>query len=136
MKATVANNAKSTKKPGGITGKGFQPGRSGNPSGRPKSDDFAKEVRDFLAERDPKTKGDRTRLLGVLERLEVNDPKILLAYAFGRPADVVQFLAQNEEKPAEFDPSKLTVEELLVLRDLLDKGEGGGQGFEKTANAT
>ena len=31
----VANNEKTTKL-GGITGKGFMPGKSGNPSGRPK----------------------------------------------------------------------------------------------------
>ena len=33
---SVANNEKTTKKLGGITGKGFMPGKSGNPSGRPK----------------------------------------------------------------------------------------------------
>ena len=32
---SVANNEKTTKL-GGITGKGFMPGKSGNPSGRPK----------------------------------------------------------------------------------------------------
>jgi hypothetical protein len=33
----VGDNAKTTdKQPGGITGKGFMPGRSGNPSGRPR----------------------------------------------------------------------------------------------------
>lgn len=32
----VANNAKTTKKLGGVTGKGFMPGSSGNPTGRPK----------------------------------------------------------------------------------------------------
>jgi hypothetical protein len=35
--ANVGNNQKATgKQPGGITGKGFVPGKSGNPSGRPK----------------------------------------------------------------------------------------------------
>ncbi len=33
----VANNEKATKKIGGITGKGFMPGQSGNPLGRPKN---------------------------------------------------------------------------------------------------
>jgi len=33
----VANNEKTTKKLGGVTGKGFMPGVSGNPSGRPKN---------------------------------------------------------------------------------------------------
>lgn len=36
--AAVAINDESTKKLGGCTGKGFMPGQSGNPSGRPKND--------------------------------------------------------------------------------------------------
>ena len=36
MEDNVENNEKSTKKLGGITGKGFMPGISGNPGGRPK----------------------------------------------------------------------------------------------------
>ena len=36
MSDIVSNNEKSTKKLGGVTGKGFMPGVSGNPSGRPK----------------------------------------------------------------------------------------------------
>ena len=33
----VENNEKTTKKLGGITGKGFMPGQSGNPGGRPRN---------------------------------------------------------------------------------------------------
>lgn len=33
--ATPQNNPVTTKKPGGATGKGFKPGQSGNPGGRP-----------------------------------------------------------------------------------------------------
>lgn len=33
---SVQNKAKTTKKLGGVTGKGFMPGKSGNPGGRPK----------------------------------------------------------------------------------------------------
>lgn len=36
MEEDVGNNEETTKKLGGITGKGFMPGVSGNPSGRPK----------------------------------------------------------------------------------------------------
>lgn len=37
MEEIVENNEISTKKLGGITGKGFMPGVSGNPGGRPKN---------------------------------------------------------------------------------------------------
>lgn len=36
MEGIVENNKKTTKKLGGCTGKGFMPGKSGNPGGRPK----------------------------------------------------------------------------------------------------
>src|SRR5437868_2070705 len=38
------------KKPGGVTGKGFMPGRSGNPAGRPKSLTLSEAYRKQLAE--------------------------------------------------------------------------------------
>jgi hypothetical protein len=84
MKNHVANNTKTT---GGITGKGFKPGRSGNPSGRPKSADFAKEVRAFLQEPHPKRRA-QSQLRAIIERLAEHDPKILLHYAFGKPAEM------------------------------------------------
>ncbi len=42
----VENNEPSTKKLGGITGKGFKPGQSGNPGGRPKGTlkDFVRQM--------------------------------------------------------------------------------------------
>ena len=42
----VENNAESTKKLGGITGKGLNPGQSGNPGGRPKGTlkDFVRQM--------------------------------------------------------------------------------------------
>jgi Family of unknown function (DUF5681) len=43
--STVQNNGGTT---GGITGKGFMPGRSGNPGGRPKG--LAKATRELLGE--------------------------------------------------------------------------------------
>lgn len=50
MEDNVENNAETTKKPGGVTGKGFMPGQSGNPGGRPKDTlkaFIARELRDM-----------------------------------------------------------------------------------------
>jgi hypothetical protein len=44
----VGNNDKSTRY-GGVTGKGFTPGRSGNPSGRPKKNHVTKMYEQLLA---------------------------------------------------------------------------------------
>lgn len=48
----VESNEASTKKPGGCTGKGFLPGQSGNPGGKPKID-VAKAIARAVFERDP-----------------------------------------------------------------------------------
>jgi hypothetical protein len=126
MKKTVANNAETTKKPGGVTGKGFRPGRSGNPSGRPKSADFAEEVRDFLAERDPKAQVDQSRLRGILERLAQNDPKVLLHYGFGKPTDM-GVEGGGSTPVSGFDPAAYTTEELIALRAMMAKGVAAAQ---------
>jgi hypothetical protein len=54
-RAIVANNAEAThKRPGGVTGKGWVPGRSGNPSGRPKKKPITEIFEELLE--DPKTR--------------------------------------------------------------------------------
>lgn len=48
----VANNAQTTgKKLGGCTGKGFMPGQSGNPSGRPKKSWLTEATEELLEEK-------------------------------------------------------------------------------------
>lgn len=47
MEENVENNTETTKKPGGVTGKGFMPGQSGNPGGRPKDTLKAFIAREF-----------------------------------------------------------------------------------------
>jgi hypothetical protein len=93
----VGSNGKSTKKHGGVTGRGFMPGKSGNPSGRsPRVANFSKEVRLFLRERDLKRKDGEARLLTLLERLLRDDPKQLLYYAYGKPMDTVQLQGADD----------------------------------------
>jgi hypothetical protein len=47
----VENNAKTAKKiPGGVTGKGFRPGQSGNPGGRPKKKPITEIYERILAQ--------------------------------------------------------------------------------------
>jgi hypothetical protein len=120
--SSVASNGKATK-PGGVTGKGFMPGKSGNPLGRsPKVADFAKEVREFLLEWHPKSK-DKTWLLVLMEALAESDPKILFYYAFGKPIEtqVVVEEQQKQNETEKLDFKKLSVEELLQLQGLMNK---------------
>lgn len=51
-----SNEKTTTKKLGGITGKGFMPGQSGNPAGRPKKTLLTEVCEEMLAEKleDPK----------------------------------------------------------------------------------
>lgn len=61
MKASVdeqpqsnANGKKNGKLLGGVTGKGFKPGKSGNPNGRPKGQSITSILRQLLDEPDKK----------------------------------------------------------------------------------
>ncbi len=95
----VASNANATnRKPGGITGKGFQPGKSGNPAGWTRRRRHAKAVgeliRDYLAQPDAEatsaTGRKVNRLDALIQRLAQEDPKTLLAYAYGKPVAMIE----------------------------------------------
>ena len=64
----VANNTESTKKKlGGITGKGFMPGKSGNPSGRPR-DPLKEFQRHQFARMTTKEKAEFLKKIDALDR--------------------------------------------------------------------
>lgn len=83
------------KRAGGVTGKGFQPGVSGNPSGRPRTAKFSEAARQLLAEIDARTGETNAECLvrhcfkkamhGSARHLE-----LLLAYVEGRPKQGVE----------------------------------------------
>jgi hypothetical protein len=92
------------KQPGGCTGKGFLPGKSGNPLGaqlgrRKEAFAFGHYLRDWLAEEglikgpegEPLRK--EIRLKTLVENLATSRPEVLLHYAYGKPVEVHEVAA-------------------------------------------
>ena len=102
----VASNAIATQpNRGGITGRGFHSGQSGNPTGgtrrRQEAKAVGEQIRDYLAQPDQQATEESgrkvTRLQSLIMRLEQTDPRTLLAYAYGKPVELVeQIMRENE----------------------------------------
>jgi len=105
--ATGSNGITTKQKPGGITGKGFRPGQSGNPTGgtrrRREAKALSEQIRDYLAQPDDeatKVAGRKTtRLQALITRLAETDPRTLLAYAYGKPVEMVDVNANLIAQP-------------------------------------
>lgn len=93
---------KNGKQLGGVTGKGFLPGRSGNPEGGRTSwkaqKQFGEHIRIWLMEKawgrdiitGKRFKRKQPRLRTIIERLAEQRPEILLHYAYGKPVEMHQ----------------------------------------------
>lgn len=117
----VQNNQRTTR-PGGVTGRGFKPGISGNPGGRPKG--LSRRVRELVGD---DGQAIAEYMLSVMndekqrarERMEA--AKWLADRAFGRP---VQALDVEIGPPEQwFDPAKLSDDDLNMLIALLEKAQ-------------
>ena len=86
---------------GGVTGKGFLPGKSGNPGGRPKGVDALR------AELEKRYGGANSKLLDKLELLRVSaNPKVsleatklILAYWIGLPSQSIEIGQNPDSEP-------------------------------------
>lgn len=99
------NGHSEAKKPGGVTGKGFKPGQSGNKKGGSKRARamaaIGAQMRAFLDKPDPEDKRHRSRHVCSMEWLYKNDLKTFYAYAYGRPPEMIE-VAAAEGEPIEF----------------------------------
>lgn len=97
------------KKLGGVTGKGFMPGQSGNPKGgqrRPKElAQFGQWLRGWLAKQITYKRDDKsvktTRVEWLVGKIAEQKPDVLLHYAYGKPVEMMQ-VAAAEGAPIEF----------------------------------
>jgi hypothetical protein len=104
-----AAGSQRNKKPGGVTGKGFKPGQSGNPTGintRKETKAFGEFLRSWL-EKHIKVKDEKgnthkvRRLDDILRRVTEQKPEVLLHYAYGKPAEMVD-LSTSEGGKVDF----------------------------------
>jgi Family of unknown function (DUF5681) len=109
----VENNGKTTgKMPGGVTGKGFRPGASGNPGGRPKQQPGTEALRVLLADEKTAMALARAMIKRALKG-NVRAFKEIMDRVEGKVANRVEITGANgEELKAKVD-AKLSIGDLI-----------------------
>jgi hypothetical protein len=124
VKTTGKQRGKGGKRPDGITGKGFRPGQSGNPQGRPRTAKFAEACRRLTQEigQNGKTGAEELAEHCLRQALKgsVRHAELFLNYSEGKPKQGLELSGLNGE-PIRFqnftrDQLEARVNELLEKR--------------------
>ena len=98
--SAVTTGKQREKRAGGVTGKGFRPGVSGNPNGRPRTAKFSEAARQLLAEIDAKSGETNVECLvrHCFKKAKQGSPRqleLLLAYAEGKAKQMIEASGLN-----------------------------------------
>jgi hypothetical protein len=123
MKTTAKQREGSGERPGGITGKGFLPGQSGNPQGRPRTANFSEACRRLSEEigQDGRTGAEQLAEYCFRRALKgsARHAELFLHYTEGRPRQAVELSGPNASA---IRFQNMTDEEIEArLRELLGK---------------